>query len=95
MGSTRKSNFDLLWTRDQQQQALAEGWEVARVVDEGKPVSAAYLDVFDCGPKFANKRAAMRHVIEQARGRSTLHIAALGACQASRIPPQPHERKKG
>jgi arginine/ornithine N-succinyltransferase beta subunit len=80
-----KSKFDLLWTEEQRHQAAAEGWLLALVVNEGRPVHSAYLDIFDSGPRFANRVEAVRHVVTQAQQRSKLHIEALGACSASKL----------
>lgn len=55
------------------------------VVNEGKPVSTAYFDVFDLGPKFQNRNEAAKFVLGKAQERSKLHIAALSACSASRM----------
>lgn len=79
------SNFDSIWNQRQQADAHEEGWELGLVVDEGKSVDTAYFDVFDKGPRFHNRRAAMVHVVDQAKKRSRLHIAALSACSASRV----------
>lgn len=79
------SNLEPMWTEQQRAQAAEEGWELGLVVDEGKPVQTAYLDVFDAGPRFPHRRAAMMFVYEQAKGRSKLHIAALSACSSSRV----------
>lgn len=88
------SNFDLLWNESQRAAALQEGWELGVVIDEGKPIHSAYFDVFDKGPAFQDKRQAMAFVIERAKTKSRLHIAALSACQASRMHTAPRRKKK-
>jgi len=81
-----QSNFDLIWTQEQKKQAADEGWELGIVIDMGKPVSTAYLDVFDKGPKFKDRSQAARFVLAQAHSGSRLHINALSARAASRMP---------
>ena len=88
------SNLDRLWTEKQREAAQAEGWELALVVDEGKPVSTAYFEIFDHGPQFENRTAAVKHVIARAQMRSVLHIAALSARSASRVQQPTPTRKR-
>lgn len=90
-----KSNIDRNWTEENKAAALSEGWELALVVDEGKSVSAAYLDIFDRGPVFRNRQHAQRFVIAKAQTNSRLHIHALSTCRASRmVPPVPPRKKR-
>lgn len=79
------SNFDRLWTERQREEAAAEGWELAFVVNEGKPVFTAYLDIFDKGPRFKQRSDAVKHVLARAQERSNLHVSAMAACAASRV----------
>lgn len=79
------SNFDQIWNEQQQAQARREGWELGVVVDSGKALSTAYLDVFDVGPVFKTRRLAMQWVVAKAQQRSKLHIDALAACSSSKL----------
>lgn len=78
------SNFDQVWNEQQRMQARSEGWELGVVVDAGRPITSAYLDCFDVGPKFVGRRAALQWVITRAQQRSKLHVDALAACGASK-----------
>lgn len=80
-----KSKFDLMWTEEQNIRAQAEGWCMALTVDDGKPISTAYYEVYDHGPKFPNRRQAMGFVVNQAQMKSKFHIEALGLRAASRM----------
>lgn len=88
------SNYDLMWNAEQRAVAAKEGWELGLVVDEGKPVSSAYMEVFDRGPLFKDRVAAMRFVVHQARQQSKLHVDALSVVMASRTKAPPKTRKK-
>lgn len=92
-GPVTMSKFDLIWNEAQNSAARMEGWELVVVVDEGKPVSHAYLDIFDSGPRFACKRSAAQFVIQSAQGGSRRHIEALSACSASRLTTAPGAKK--
>lgn len=90
----KNEGWDDMWSAQQREQARGEGWDLCLVVDEGKPVSSAYLDIFDVGPQFKNKRAAAKHVLETAKkGNAPLHLHALSACSASRMRPAPKGKK--
>lgn len=79
------SKFDLLWNESQAAAAAEEGWQLVLVVNEGRPVTSAYFEVFDKGPRFPSRAAAMKFVVDRAQNRSKLHIAALSACSATRL----------
>lgn len=74
-----------MWNERQQEQAHAEGWTLALVVNEGLPVNTAYLDIFDQGPTFTNRLGAQKFVLAKAQQRSKLHIDAMTAISASRM----------
>ena len=93
------SKLDSIWSEAQAEAARAEGWQLAYVVNEGRPVQTAYLEIFDAGPQFKDRGAAMKFVMHRAHERSRLHIEALSACSASRLaaaaraqPPKPRKR---
>ena len=88
------SKFDSIWTEEQARQAAAEGWQLCITVDEGKPMSTAYLFIFDHGPRFMNRNQAYQHVMAQAYGGSKLHIEALSACSASRAGDATRKRRR-
>lgn len=78
------SKFDSIWTEHQAAKAKAEGWQLAITIDEGKPITSAYLFIFDDGPRFPGRNAAYQHVLSQAYAGSKLCVDALSACAASR-----------
>ena len=89
-----QSNFDQIWNEDQKKVAKLEGWELVVVIDSGRPISTAYLDIFNVGPRFGNRRMAQRFVIEQAQKASHFHVNALSACTSSRMSRQAQPKRK-
>lgn len=80
----QQSKFDRLWTEEMIQAAQAEGWELAITVDSGRPISAAYFEVFPVTAAFSSRDMAAKFVIQKAYTGSKLHIAALTAIRGSR-----------
>lgn len=87
------SKFDLCWNDSLQNKAREDGWNLGIVVNSGDPISRAYLDVFQVGPKFVSRDVAAKHVLDSALKGSSLHINALTAIRESRTQPTPKGRK--
>lgn len=88
------SNLEPFWTERQAAEAAGEGWQLAWVVDSGKSISTARIEVFDTeNPRFKSRHDAMKFVSSQALARSKLHLEAMQALSASRIPPQTKRKK--
>ncbi len=74
------------WTDAALQQALAEGWGLLEVVDNGD--RRPYFVIAGAGPlgtRFKNTQAASSFVIERARDGSALHQKALQFMMTSRL----------
>jgi hypothetical protein len=72
----------MAWTPQLEEQAKAEGWGMATVIDAD--TSRVYDMVVSRGG-FPNDRAAGQHVLNQARSNSKLHITAMRELMASRV----------
>jgi hypothetical protein len=78
------SKNDLSWPEDRARAAAEDGWLLAYTVDAGK--AHAYYMTYPHGPKHPDPTRVMRHVVQQATRGSKLHLAALHAISASRLP---------
>lgn len=76
-----------MWSDQDQLDAIAEGWRLADVVNNGE--RRAYTAVLSDG-RFKNAPEAEAFVVSRAREHSPLHISALRAVMASRV----HTSKK-
>jgi hypothetical protein len=80
------SKFDLMWNEEHRVAAAAEGWELGLTVDAGRPISTTYFAIYPVDARFKSRHHAARFVLERAQQKSKLHINALSACSASRMP---------
>lgn len=88
-------SLEPLWPDDSARAARAEGWEIVMVVDNGKPVSSWYFMIFDCQDStlLKDRRHAEQHVQNKAQAGSKLHISAMSAVMASRMPRSPQRKR--
>jgi hypothetical protein len=85
------SNFDLLWPKANIAAAADDGWLLAYTIDSGK--RTGMLMPHPHGPALPDPNRAMRHVIKFAQKGSKLHLAAIKAMQASKVPVDKKGRK--
>lgn len=91
----KKTVTDGVWSDMASERAATEGWLLAPVVDEGKPVSSFYFNIFHApNGKFDSRNKAQAHVIMQAKRGSTFHMDALAVIQMSRTQAAPNRRPR-
>lgn len=72
------------WQQTDADRALAEGWRLTTVVDNGR--THPYLMI--TGLSSTDDRSMLAHVINQAKAGSTLHRRALQEIALSRLQPK-------
>jgi len=73
------SKLETSWTADLLRAAKLDGWLLAWCINHGQPISRAYLEIFEHGPRFEDRERAVRHVVQSARAGNKLHITAMTA----------------
>jgi hypothetical protein len=87
------SKNDLSWPEDRVRAAAEDGWLLAYTVDSGK--THAYYSAFPHGPRHVDPFRTLRHLVQQAQRGSKLHLAALHAIGASRMPASAKDKGRG
>lgn len=82
----KKNTTSDVWSEGNRERAEKEGWLLAPVVDEGKPVSSFYFGVFPTPDgKLASPTKAIAFVVGKARTGSAFHADALAVIKMSKL----------
>lgn len=68
-----------MWSADLARAAGLDGWLLAWCINNGHPLTRAYLELFCHGPRFDNREHVVQHVVHGARNGNKLHVAAMTA----------------
>ena len=52
------SKLETSWTADLLRAAKLDGWLLAWCINHGQPISRAYLEIFEHGPRFEDRERA-------------------------------------